>query len=66
MMLVGVKVAVSVFMPGLSNAPADGLKLHVPGIDAVVNKPVLPVVVNPESSVDDAVAFNWSELSGTP
>src|SRR5579871_110472 len=64
MTLVGVKVAVSIFIPGLSTVPAGGLKLHVPGIGAVVSKPEVPVVVNPESSVDAAVAFNCAEVSG--
>src|SRR5215472_1663954 len=31
-----------------------------------MSKPELPAPVNPESSVDDAAAFNCAELSGTP
>ena len=38
----------------------------MPGIGAVVNKPVVPGAVSPESSVDDAVAFNCVEFRDVP
>ena len=38
----------------------------MPVIGAVVNKPLLPGAVKPESSVEDAVAFNCVEFRDVP